>query len=222
MECLRGSAQRETLAEVDAADIDIVTQLVRGSGAEDAPLGDDVGAVGDAEGLADVVVGDQNADAAGLEVEDDLLQLEHGNGIDAAEGFVEEDKAGLDAKTAGNLDAAAFATGQRIAAGGADVAKVELVDKALGAGSAFAVAEGLGLKDGEDVFLDGELAEDGGLLRQVADAEVAGAQVHGNAGDIGVADHDATGLRLHEADNHVEAGGFAGAVGAEKTDHFAP
>ena len=55
--------QREAFAEIDAFDLKIAAQFARSSRAEDTPLIDDVGAVGDRQGLADVVVRDQNSDA---------------------------------------------------------------------------------------------------------------------------------------------------------------
>src|SRR5882724_893127 len=45
-------------AEIDPAHFRIGRQGVGGSAVEDAPVVDDVGAIGDAEGLANVVVGD--------------------------------------------------------------------------------------------------------------------------------------------------------------------
>ena len=52
----------------------------------------DVGAVGNAQRLTDVVVGNQHADATLLEVKDDRLNVSHGNRIDAGKGLVEQDE----------------------------------------------------------------------------------------------------------------------------------
>ena len=56
--------EAEALSEIDPLDLGIVPQLSGVPGAEDAALIDDVGAVGDRECLAYIVVGDQDADPA--------------------------------------------------------------------------------------------------------------------------------------------------------------
>ena len=54
---------------------------------EDLAFEEQIGPVGDGERLVDVVVGDQDADAAFLEVRHDGLDVFDGNRIDAGEGF---------------------------------------------------------------------------------------------------------------------------------------
>ncbi|MNN54105.1 hypothetical protein D3C81_1689000 [compost metagenome] len=74
-----------------------------------------------------------------------------------------------------------------------------------------------GLEDRHDVVRHAQLAEDRGFLRQVTDA-CTGAAVHGLVGDVLLVDQDAALVGLDQADDHVEAGGLARAVGAEKAD----
>ena len=74
--------------------------------------------------------------------------------------------------------------------------------------------------DREDVLADGELAEDGLLLRQVAHAE-ARALIHRLVGGVVAVEEDLAAVRPHEADDHVERGGLARAVGAEQPDDLA-
>ena len=50
----------------------------------------DIGAIHDLERLADIVIGDQHADAAAFQVMDLAANLAHGNRIDAREGFVQQ------------------------------------------------------------------------------------------------------------------------------------
>ena len=125
----------KAFAEVDAAHFRVVAENVRRTSPEDLSFVDDVGTVCDRESLADIVVRDEHADTARFEVEDDLLQVEDGNRIDAGKGFVEQDEGRLDAETARDLHASALATGQGIAAGLADVAEVQLVQQFFGAGT---------------------------------------------------------------------------------------
>src|SRR5579863_8004605 len=84
------SIQRESLTQVDAANLDIVTQLVRRTGSENPPFRNDIGAVGHAQCLPHVVVGNQNPDPGRLQVEDDLLQFQHRNRIYPAERLIEQ------------------------------------------------------------------------------------------------------------------------------------
>ena len=60
--------QAESFAQVDAAHVGIGQQRVRSPLREHAAFVEDIRAVADSQGLADVVVGDQHADAAVLEV----------------------------------------------------------------------------------------------------------------------------------------------------------
>jgi hypothetical protein len=65
-----------------------------------------------------------------------------------------------------------------------------------------------------------ELAKDRRLLRQVTQAQ-ARAAVDGHVLDRPAVDGDVAGAGAHQAHDHVERGGLAGAVGAEQTDHLA-
>ena len=101
----------EVFAEIDGADLFVVDQVVGLAGGEDSTVADDVGSVADAEGFAYVVVGNEYADAARFEEVDDFLDVDDGNGVDAGEGFVQEDEARLHGEYAGDFDASAFAAG---------------------------------------------------------------------------------------------------------------
>src|SRR5690606_29497737 len=67
--------QAEGVPQVDATHVRIGQQRVRSPLREHAAFAEDIRPVANAQGLADVVVGDQHADAAVLEVADDALDL---------------------------------------------------------------------------------------------------------------------------------------------------
>ena len=71
-----------------------------------------------------------------------------------------------------------------------------------------------------DVFLDRQPAEDRGFLRQIADAE-ARAAIHRQLRDVVTVELDRAVIGRDEAGDHVEAGGLAGAVGAQQAHHLA-
>ena len=79
----------------------------------------------------------------------------------------------------------------------------------------------LQFEHGADVLLDRQLAEHRGFLRQVRQAERA--RAGGSAGSRcrrrSMSMSPAS--ERHQADDHVERGGLAGAVRAEQADHFA-
>src|SRR6185436_11787336 len=69
----RSCSHAEVFAEIDLAHVGVGHDLVGCAFGEHGALADDVGAVADAQGLADVVVRDQHADAARLQEADDAL-----------------------------------------------------------------------------------------------------------------------------------------------------
>ena len=73
---------------------------------------DDVGAIDDVERLAHVVVGDQHADAAILQMAHQLADVVDGDRIDAGEGLVEQNVGRMGRERAGDLDAAPLAARQ--------------------------------------------------------------------------------------------------------------
>ena len=75
---------------------------------------EDVRAIGDGQGLPHIVIGDQDADAALLELPHDLLDVPDGDGVDAREGLVEQEVAGIGDEGARDLEAPPLASGQRI------------------------------------------------------------------------------------------------------------
>ena len=101
------------------------------------------------------------------------------------------------------------------------MADVEFLEQALHALVALCLAQLFaGFQNRHDVLFHRQAPEDAGLLGQVANPAL-GATVHGQVGDIAVIDLNAAGIGFHQPDNHVEAGGLAGAVGAQQADNLA-
>src|ERR1700739_5095065 len=97
------SIQRESFSEIDAPHLNIVTQRMRRAGAENPTFCNDIGAGCYAQRFPYVVVGNQDSDPACLEIEDDLLQFQHRNGINPAEGLIEQNEIRLNAHRTRNL-----------------------------------------------------------------------------------------------------------------------
>ena len=101
-----------------------------------------------------------------------------------------------------------------------EVGDLEVGEEPFEAAVALLAGEREGFEDGQDVLLDGHAAEDGGLLREIAEAH-AGAAEHRQTGDIAALEVDLPGGGADQAGDHVEGGGLAGAVGAEETEDLA-
>ena len=84
--------QSELGPQVNPTDLLIRRQTIGRAALEDHSAVHDVGAVGDPERLADVVVRDQDADTPFLQVKDDLLDVADRDRIDARERLVEQDE----------------------------------------------------------------------------------------------------------------------------------
>src|SRR4029079_16051918 len=87
------SLEPEVLAQIDFSYAFIINDFLWLAVGEHHAVVDNVGAVADAEGLSDVVVGNQHAAHALLEEPNDLLDVEHRDRIDAGEWLVEQDEA---------------------------------------------------------------------------------------------------------------------------------
>ena len=61
------------------------------------------------------MVGDENADVAIFQAPHDVLNVLHGNGIDAGKRLVEHDEFGVDGQATGNLGATSFAARELVA-----------------------------------------------------------------------------------------------------------
>ncbi len=211
----------EGVAEVGLTDERVVDEFFGGAGGEDFAVGDDDGAVADFEGALDVVVGDEDGFSEGVfELADFALEVFDGDGIDAGEGFVEEDEGGVGDEGAGDFEFASFAAGEGDGFLVAGFGEAELFHEA---GGFFAALEGGfagGFEDGEEVLFDGHALEDGRFLGEVAHA-FAGALIHGELGDVEAVEHDLAAVGDDHSHDHAEGGGFAGAVAAEEADDFA-
>ncbi len=129
-------------------------------------------------------------------------------------------KAGLRAQRARDLQAPALAARERQRRVLAQVRDVQVLEQLLQARLDVGARQALQLEHRLHVLLDRELAEDRVLLRQVGDAQ-ARARVDRQVRELAAVELDASGVSGDQADDHVEAGGLARAVGAEQPDHLA-
>src|SRR5262245_5350412 len=123
--------QSELGPEIDSAHFVVCGQCVGGAAVKDPPVVNDVGPVGDPEGLAHVVVGDEHPDAAIFEMEDDFLDVGYCDGIDAGKRFVQQQKLRGNDQGPGNLHPPPFAPRQRVSGSGGQRSEVQLGQQLL-------------------------------------------------------------------------------------------
>src|SRR5262249_19102851 len=206
----------------------VLHDLPRRPARGDPAVLDDVDAGRGLEDLAVLMIGHQDADALLAQILHDVADVGDGRRVDAGEWLVEKDQQRIADETAGDLQAPFLAAGQASGHTLADMEEAELREYPIRAFPALAAGQLAAedavtrhrLEDGEDVLLDGQLAEDAGLLRKVAHAE-AGAAIHLQTGDVlAVEVHDAiVGREL--AGGHAETCCLAGAVGSEQANDLA-
>src|SRR5690625_789663 len=86
---VRSVSDPETLAEIDAAHIGVGDDLSGGAIHQNLAIMQDIGAVDDLERLAHIMVGDQHADAAVLQMADKGAELADRDRVDPGKGLVE-------------------------------------------------------------------------------------------------------------------------------------
>src|SRR2546426_4617101 len=211
----------ELLAEVDFSGYRIAGDLAGRARHENLALVQDVGAIGDRERLTHVGAGGRDADAPVAQAPDDLRDVADGDGVDAGDRLVEQQVLRRGHQRAGDLQPAPLAARQGEGRVRGERGQVQLRQQLARARATLEHREVERLEDGQQIFLDGQLAEHRRFLRQVAHAHPA-ALVHRERRDLLPFEEDAPALGGQQADHHVEGRRLAGAVGAEQTDHLAP
>ena len=90
----------------------VVEDVRRRALGDDMALADDERCLTDVQGFAHVVVGNEYADAALLQVADDVLDITDRDRVDAGERLIEENELGFHGQGPGDFHPPPFATGQ--------------------------------------------------------------------------------------------------------------
>lgn len=213
------AAEDEVAAEVALTDDLVFSQLFRCTLKEYSTLKQQIRAISDAQSLGRVMVGDEDADILFFKFVDNRLDILYSDGVDAGKGLVEHDEFGVNCETTGNLGASAFAAGKAVAKVVAHFLKIELRYETLKF-VALVFARGVShLEDGADVVLDRQFAENGRLLREIADAVLCAA-INRILGDVEVIEEDTALVRLYQTDGHIECRSLACSVRPEQSDNL--
>src|SRR5215203_6769800 len=196
---IQPSLQSEVFSKINFSDLRVRRQLQWGAGAQNLAVVDDIGPVRYFQCFPHVMVGDQDSDAHRLQMPDDSLNVEHGDRVDPRERLVQKDIPRVDHQRPGDLDPAALAAREQAALGAPHLGQTEVEDELVDAPLLLRVGEVQRLEDGPQVVLDRHAPEHRRLLRQVADAAL-GPQVHGELGDVLVAQGNGAGVGGRQPD----------------------
>ncbi len=167
------------------------------------------------------MVGDQNAEAAILQKQDQLSDIVDGERVDAGERLVEQHEVRIDSEATRDLATTTLTARKRGDRALRDLLEPEATDELPRLLVHVRVGEILDLEGHGDVVEDAQTTEEARFLRQIADA-LPGPVVEGEPPDFLFVQLDlAAFVRENEPDHHVENRRLAGAVRAQKPDHAA-
>src|SRR5216683_267816 len=102
------------ISEINTADLGIAAEVSRRPGSKHFAVLDDVGAMGYAQGLAHLVVGDQDSDSLAAQLADDLLDIHYGQRVDPRKRLIQQNEGWLQHQRPRNLQPSPLASRQRV------------------------------------------------------------------------------------------------------------
>jgi hypothetical protein len=168
----------------------------------------------------DIVVGNQDADARSDKLANVILQVLDGNWVNAAEGFVEENKRRISNHSASDFEFSAFAARQEPSFALGHLGQAKPLNQLIGAAIPVLFRNSHRFEDGVKIIADAKPLKDAGLLRKIPDAETRPFE-HRKFCDFIAFKNDLAGGGNYHPHNHPEAGGFARAVSAKQANDAA-
>ena len=115
--------------QIDRPDLGIVQQCLGSALRNDLAFVDDVGTVTNIEGLADIMVGNQDTDTAVAQVSNDPFDVTYGNGIDPCKGFIQQHDLRRHGQGPGDLKAPSFPPGKAHGQGIGDMGNAQFLEE---------------------------------------------------------------------------------------------
>jgi hypothetical protein len=182
--------RRKFSPRYNPADVRVGGELQGRAVPEDAALADNIGAVRDLQSFADLWSVMSTPRPSPPQLGHHLLQVGHGDGIDAGEGLVQQHVARLAGERARDLRTPALPAGEGVALGPGHGAQAEVLRRVARPALHLRAPQPPRLQDRLQVLRHGHAAEDGGLLGEVPDAAPR-PHVHGQGGDVARVQQDA-------------------------------
>jgi hypothetical protein len=200
-------------------DAPVGLQIGGGAGEADLALLQDVDAVGERHHELQVLLGQHDREARGLELGDALAQLLDDQWRQALRRLVEQQELGIAHQRAGDGQHLLLAAGQHAAAAVADLGQVgkEREHLLLAPGRAAVGADAAG---DIEILPHRELGEDAPVFRHEADAEPTDA-VRAHMGDVAALPHHTSAAGRREAHDRAHGRGLAHAIAPDQGDAFA-
>jgi len=176
---------------------------------------DDGEALAEFVGLFHVMGGEDDGDALGVELADDVPHRDAALRIEAGAGLVQKEDGGAVGDGACNLDALGEAAGELVGEGSSLVGEQELLKQSIGA------LGGVGAGVAEVAAVEVEVLKNcAGAIEGVVlgdDADVAAGD-GGGLDDVNASDAYLAVGREDAGGAHADGGGFAGAIGTEESE----
>ena len=183
--------------------------------------GEDGHAVGEADGLVDVVGDEQDGGAhLGEDLRELGLEVPAELGVDGAEGLVEQEDGRVGGERAGHADALALSTGElvREAAAVGPHGQADQLEHLFHAASGAGTVPAEELRHRRDVGLDRPVRQQADVLDDVPDPAAELHRVEGRGVDV--VEQDAAARGFDEAVDHAQGGGLAAAGRADQREHL--
>ena len=177
----------------------------------DLAFTEDDDALDEAEGLGDVVVGEDDRLAAFVEAGEELFEGAAGGRVEAVEGLVGEEELGVVDEGAGDGEALGHSAAEGFDGVVGAVGEVNILEEGGGAGGR--VFDAVEFAEELEVLAGGEVAVEHGLVADEADA-----RADGGGGALLAEERKRAGGGSGEGGEEAKEGALAGAVGAEEGD----
>ena len=157
------------------------------------------------------MVGNQNTDVAIFQLPHNVLDILHGNRVNASKGLVEHDEFRFNGQTARNLRSTTLTTRQLVTFVLAHLFQAELLDQRLQLLCLILSGVARHLKHCHDIIFHAQLAEHAGLLRQIA-YTCPGALINRVISDFLLVDEYMTCIGNNQTGGHVKRSGLTSTV----------
>ena len=191
-------------------------ERARGGASEELAVGEEADG-GAAFGFVHVMGGDEDGRAVVGEFVEEIPDLLTVDGIEAGGWFVEEEDGWLVEEGGGDGEELFEATGEGAGEGESMGGEIDGFEEELDAGRDLGRGDAVSGGEEAEIFEDGEIVIEAKFLGDVAEERAnLGAMEPG----IEASDGGGTGGGFGEAGEHLDGGGFSGAVGAEEAEDF--
>src|SRR4029077_3823407 len=209
----------ERWTKIDVSHCVVENEIPDRSGDLNLSIEHNVCTVHNVERLFHVVIANEHADATVTQPGNDCLNVVHRNRIDPRERLVEHHELRRREERSRYLESPPLTAGKCVRLALAQPLDAQFIEKFFEALRALCGREWERLQNRQNVVFDRQLPKDRRLLRKITNAS-SRPLVHREFGDVLSVEQYSAGVRLNEANDHIERGRLPGPVRAEQSDYF--